>query len=183
MIKTVLGSILFTVGVFVFINVVGDVLTPPGMSPQNTTAQSTTAQQAAPVAKPEPVTAQTEQIAPAPTTPQVVAGAALSGDPDKGKKVVRRTCMGCHTVAKGGKNRTGPNLWGIVGRNKATLTDFRYSTAMKIVGGTWTEADLTTFLASPRSFVPDTKMAFSGLKKAQDRIDAVAFLKTLAETN
>lgn len=112
---------------------------------------------------------------------EVVAANALAGDVAKGKKTFRRKCMSCHTIDKGGKDRTGPNLWGIVGRTKAASETFRYSNTLKMYGGVWSEAEIGSFIAGPRTFMRDTKMTFAGLKSAKDRADVLAYLKTLAD--
>lgn len=43
----------------------------------------------------------------------------------------------------------------------------------------WNEKTLNDYLELPKKFVPGTKMAFLGLKKAEDRSDLIAFLSTL----
>jgi len=60
-----------------------------------------------------------------------------------------KQCQACHTFEKGGPNRLGPNLWGIIGRPRASEAGFNYSAAMKAKGGTWTYDDLNKFLAGP----------------------------------
>lgn len=106
--------------------------------------------------------------------------AATAGDPAAGEKVFRK-CKACHTAEEGGPNRVGPNLYGIVGRSTASVADYSYSSAMAEHGGTWTEATLDAYLADPKGVVPGTKMAFVGLKKEEDRLDVIAYLKSLAE--
>jgi len=103
------------------------------------------------------------------------------GDAAEGKALFRKKCMTCHTVDKGGANRTGPNLWGIVGRTKAAAQNFRYSKTMKMMGGVWTPHEISSFIAGPRTFVPDTKMVFAGLKKERDRTNILTYLKTLTD--
>ena len=101
-----------------------------------------------------------------------------AGDAAKGKKVFKK-CKACHTVNKGGKNRVGPNLFGIVGAKAASVKGYRYSKAMKGSGLTWDEATLDKFLKKPKKFVKKTKMGFAGLKKDGQRADIIAYLKTL----
>ena len=138
----------------------------------------------APAPAPEPVV----EAAPAPVVepaPAPVAEAsaivAAAGDVMKGKKTFRRKCMTCHTYIKNGRNLTGPNLWDVLGRDKGKVEGFRYSKTLSLMGGTWTEDDLLSFIASPRKFVTDTKMAFAGLKKETERQNVLAFLKTLKD--
>ena len=44
-------------------------------------------------------------------------------------------------------------------------------------GVVWDDANLATYLADPKAFVPKTKMAFAGLKKPEDVADVIAYLK------
>jgi cytochrome c len=92
-----------------------------------------------------------------------------------------KPCTTCHTFDKGGPNKIGPNLWGVVGRQKASESGFSYSEAMKGKGGNWTVDDLSAFLMSPRAFVPGTKMSFAGLPKGSDRANVIAYLNTLSD--
>lgn len=119
--------------------------------------------------------------APAAETPAPVAAKAVeAGDSVRGKKVFRK-CIGCHSYAKGDKPRVGPNLWGIVGRKKASADGFRYSPALQALGGVWSEEDIDALISNPRGFVRGTKMTFAGLKDPQDRADVIAFLSTLKD--
>ena len=103
---------------------------------------------------------------------------ASAGDADAGKKVFNK-CRACH-VADKEQNRVGPYLLGVVGRPTATAEGFSYSPAMKEHGGEWTEARLDEYLADPRGVVKGTKMSFAGLKDEKDRLDVIAYLKSLA---
>ncbi len=101
-------------------------------------------------------------------------------DPENGAKVAKK-CLSCHTVEKGGKDKVGPNLWGIVGRPLAANEGFAYSDALASLGGEWTYERLDAFIADPKGFAPGTKMSFAGIRKAEDRADLVAWLRTLAD--
>jgi cytochrome c len=101
-------------------------------------------------------------------------------NPEKGASVAKK-CLACHDFTKGGPNKVGPNLYGIVNRDRATHEGFSYTAAMKAKGGKWTVQDLNTYLTNPRAFVPGTSMAFVGVSKGPDRADLIAYLNTLAD--
>jgi cytochrome c len=99
---------------------------------------------------------------------------------EKGATVAKK-CLACHDFTKGGPNKVGPNLYGIVNRERGSHEGFSYSSAMKAKGGKWTIQDLNTYLENPRVFVPGTAMAFAGLTKGTDRADILAYLNTLSD--
>ena len=100
---------------------------------------------------------------------------------EKGQATAKQ-CQACQTFEKGGPNRVGPNLWGIVDRPRATEAGFNYSAPMKGKAGKWTFDELNKFLANPRGFVPGTAMTFAGLTRDQQRADVIDFLHTLADS-
>tara|TARA_Y100000031_G_scaffold149556_1_gene187593 strand:- start:505 stop:1032 length:528 start_codon:yes stop_codon:yes gene_type:complete len=105
----------------------------------------------------------------------------LPASVERGQQVAG-LCLSCHTFDQGGKNMTGPNLWGIYGQHAAHLDGYQYSQVfmdLKADGVTWDDENLDTFLKSPRKFASGTKMSFAGLRKEQQRIDLIAYLKTL----
>jgi len=99
-----------------------------------------------------------------------------TADASRGEKIFKK-CASCHNVAKGEGAKVGPNLFGVVGRARATFAGFAYSDAMKAKGGKWDPESINQFITKPKDFVPGTKMAFPGLKKPQDRADVILFLE------
>jgi len=98
-----------------------------------------------------------------------------------GKDVSAR-CEQCHDLSKGGPDKIGPNLWGVVGRARASRASFSYSGAMMADHGVWDFDKLFRYLKSPQSMVPGTKMTFAGLRGATDRINLIAYLRTLSDS-
>ena len=99
---------------------------------------------------------------------------------EKGQAAAKQ-CQACHTFEKGGPNRVGPNLYGIVDRERASHPGFNYSAAMKAKGGKWTFDELNKFLAGPREYIPGTAMTFAGLTRATQRADVIDYLHTLSD--
>ena len=107
-------------------------------------------------------------------TADVAAGATVSSK-----------CQSCHNFAQGGPNQTGPNLWGVEGRAPASHAGFAYSSAMQDNAKKhpqWTYDEIYKFLAGPQTYVTGTKMSFVGLKKREDRINVIAWLRTQGGT-
>ncbi len=103
-----------------------------------------------------------------------------SASVEKGQTIAKQ-CQACHTFDKGGPNRVGPNLYGIVGRARGSHPGFNYSAAMKAKGGTWTYDELNKFLTHPQGYIPGTAMTFAGLSRETQRADVIDYLHTLAD--
>lgn len=120
-----------------------------------------------------------------------LASPALAADPAEGEENFKK-CKSCHAITapdgtevqKGGK--TGPNLWGIIGKPVASSPDFKYGDgilAAQAKGVIWDEAQITTYLADPTAWIKATtgddslksKMTF---KLNDDAEDMAAYLAT-----
>jgi cytochrome c len=108
--------------------------------------------------------------------------AVVAGDATKGKKIAKK-CTACHTLNKGGKNRLGPNLYGIINKPAASVKGYRYSKAMKSAKIVWNEAAFTEFVTKPKKFIKRTKMSFAGIKNAEQRRDLIAYFRTLTDAS
>ena len=97
------------------------------------------------------------------------------GNLDEAKKVWKK-CSACHSIKKDGKNKIGPALYNVLGRNVAALNDYKYSKAFETYGKSWTFEEMNGFLTKPQAYIKGTKMAFAGLKKEKDRASIILFM-------
>jgi cytochrome c len=94
-------------------------------------------------------------------------------------------CSSCHSIVQGGPNGTGPDIWGVVGRKPGSHGGFAYSTGMTEFGGkqaVWDYDHIYEFLKGPQKYISGTKMSFVGLKKQEDRINVIAYLRSQGGT-
>ncbi|KAF7718233.1 Uncharacterized protein PECH_002046 [Penicillium ucsense] len=101
----------------------------------------------------------------------------ISGDSAKGAKLFQTRCAQCHTVDANGGNKVGPALHGLFGRKTGSVDGYAYTDANKQADVTWSEETLYPYLENPKKYIPGTKMAFGGLKKAKERNDLITYLK------
>jgi cytochrome c len=97
-------------------------------------------------------------------------------------KTISARCEQCHDTSSAKTVKIGPPLYGVVGRARASVAGFDYSSAMKAKGGSWTYDEIFKFTKSPGAYIPGTKMSFAGLSSAKDRINLIAFLRTNADS-
>lgn len=124
-----------------------------------------------------------ETKAAAPAAPVQIAPLLASADPKKGEAIFKR-CQACHDGTKGGPNKVGPNLWGVIGRPIAAHEGFSYSSGMKKFAEehkNWTFQLISEFITNPKKEVSGTAMGFAGLPKPEERADLLAYLRTLSD--
>jgi cytochrome c len=119
--------------------------------------------------------------------------ALAEGDAEKGKKAFNK-CKACHTIVsdegetiiKGGK--TGPNLYGVVGRAAGAVEGFKYGKSLAAAGENglvWDEETFVAYSKNPKDFLKEylddskakSKMSFK-LKKGGE--DVFAYLSSIA---
>ena len=125
---------------------------------------------AAAPSRPEPTPAEKAALLAALPAPYNAA------DLDNGRRVFAR-CRSCHTLTEGGPNMTGPNLYGVFGREAGGHPDYNYSAVVKAADFTWNAERLDHWLEKPRTYLKGTKMSFAGIPDPEDRRDVIAFLK------
>ncbi len=103
------------------------------------------------------------------------------GDLAHGEKVFKK-CSACHMIAADGKNMIGPNLWGVIGRKAASITDYNYSKAMVAYAKNWTFEEMNSYLIKPQAYIKGTKMAFAGLRKEKDRASVILYMNSKSKS-
>ena len=118
----------------------------------------------------------------APSAPEAppIAERLTAADAKKGEADAK-VCQACHNLEKGAGAKIGPPLYGVVGRAKGSAAGFDYSEALKSKGGSWTYADLDSFLADPKAYAPGTKMTFAGESDPAKRASIIAYLRSLSD--
>ena len=81
-------------------------------------------------------------------------------------------------IAADGKNKIGPNLWGVIGRTAGSITDYKYSKAMKAYAKEWSFEEMNSYLIKPQAYIKGTKMAFAGLRKEKDRASVILYMNS-----
>ena len=87
-----------------------------------------------------------------------------------------KKCLSCHSIAKDGKNKIGPKLFGVFNRKAGSISDYKYSKAMAAHGKVWTFEEMNGFLTKPKDWIKGTKMTFVGLKSEKDRADIILYM-------
>jgi len=122
----------------------------------------------------------TEAAAPAPLAP--IAPLLAKADATAGGATAKKLCSACHNFAEGAGAKVGPDLYGVVGRDRASAAGFDYSSALKGKPGKWNFDDLNAWLHSPKTFAPGTKMGFAGIDDDKTRANVIDYLDTLSSS-
>jgi cytochrome c len=104
-----------------------------------------------------------------------IATLLATADVAKGEAVFKK-CAACHTIAQGGANGIGPNLWASMGKPHGHVAGFAYSDALKSVPGNWDWEGMDKWLANPKKYAPGTKMTFAGLGNPEERANLILYL-------
>lgn len=107
-----------------------------------------------------------------------LAALLATADIGKGEKAFRK-CAACHTVEEGGANKIGPNLYAILNKDKGAVDGFSYSSALVNKGGNWGYSNLDEFIKKPSTYIKGTKMSFAGIRKADERANLIAYLRSI----
>lgn len=172
MMKDLSGASAITIGLMVVVTLIGNVLVPEPPAPKgspNAPAQTAAAPKA---------TQATKASAGSAVNVPLPARLALA-DAKRGEAVAKK-CTTCHGFDKGGKAKVGPNLWGVTGRVVGE-GDFKFSDALKKVGGSWTFEKLDAYAANPKDFAPGNKMAFAGLANPAERADLLLYIRVQSD--
>ena len=92
-----------------------------------------------------------------------------------GEKIFKK-CIACHTIAKGGKNKIGPAIFGVLGKKSGSVSNYKYSKALLAHRKIWSFEEINAFLTKPQAYIKGTKMAFAGLRKEKDRASVILYL-------
>ena len=110
-----------------------------------------------------------------------IAALLALGNLDHGEKVFKK-CAACHVVEKGGKNKIGPALYGVLGRKVAAIDDYEYSQALTEYDKEWTFEEMNGYLRKPQGWIKGTKMSFAGLRKEKDRASVILYLNQFSDS-
>jgi cytochrome c len=114
-------------------------------------------------------------------TPAPISMKLASADVEQGQIYFTRACERCHHAEPQGENKPGPNLWGVVGRDKASMPNVDYSDTLLGWEGVWTYEDLNRYLFGPMLTTPGVKMETPGVPDETERVNLIAYLRTLSD--
>ena len=104
-----------------------------------------------------------------------LAAAARGADDEaeRGKQAFDKRCTSCHALDR---NKKGPRLGGVYGRQAGTEPGFKYSKALKNAGFVWNAAQLDRWLTDTESVVRHNNMDFA-VARASERAAIIQYLK------
>jgi cytochrome c len=114
-------------------------------------------------------------------TPAPISMKLATAEVEKGRTYFTSVCAGCHNAVPQGGSKAGPNLWSVVGRDKASVANMRYSEALLGWEGAWTYEDLNRYLFGPMLTTPGVYMETPGVPDEAERVDLIAYLRTLSD--
>ena len=128
----------------------------------------------------------------------LMSAPAIAQDAAAGQEHFERQCVACHIIVNdagetlAGRNaKTGPNLYGVIGRTPGTYPDFEYGEALVAYGATgavWGEENFIAYVQNPTDFLRTQlddrrargKMAFQ-VRDEQEARDLYAYLSSLKQ--
>ncbi len=108
-----------------------------------------------------------------------IATLLATASTDRGANVAKQ-CQACHNFQEGAGPKIGPDLYGVVDRQVASVSGFSYSAALKSKGGKWDFNALNKWLTKPSAYAPGTAMTFAGISNEKQRADVIAYLNSLS---
>jgi cytochrome c len=113
--------------------------------------------------------------------PAPISAKLAAADVEKGKTSFGSICAGCHNIEPQGGRKIGPNLWGVLRRDKASVAEISYSEALRAWEGVWTYEDLNIYLSGPMFTTPGVYMETLGVPDETERVNLIAYLRTLSD--
>jgi cytochrome c len=100
-----------------------------------------------------------------------------AADPIKGQVIFLQNCVRCHHIELQKGSKLGLNLWGVVGRQKASMQHYSYSETLRNWGASWSYEDLNAYLWGPMITAPGVRMQFAGIEDETERANLIAYLR------
>ncbi|MEM9170055.1 MAG: c-type cytochrome [Pseudomonadota bacterium] len=107
-------------------------------------------------------------------------GTLLAGASASAGERAAGLCKSCHSFDKGGANGAGPALWGVVGRDIASVDGFGYTAALTGADGAWTYDRLDAYLKNSQAYISGTAM-LQKINKDEKRANILAYLASLSD--
>lgn len=115
--------------------------------------------------------------------PEPIAAKLASADVEKGRALFASNCDGCHLIEPNKASKQfGPNLWQVVGRDKASVSAPKYSKTLQAWEGVWTYEDLNIYLYGPTLTTPGVLMEIPGFADETERVNLIGYLRTLSDS-